>query len=164
MIPKALPCRQSHSVFPDICSTFPFGVAGKGSGMEKRPNRPMRPHGLGGEQSVRSPPASVRHICGRLSPLCSLRSSALRPTSARSPHCVLLSLARSKPENNQSRCTLSALILPPPPSPNRPFPDYLYWWGLHMKRDHPLYRNEGEGSGHISSAVHRCPSHSGQNE
>lgn len=28
---EALPCR-----FPGICSAFPFGVAGKGSGMEKK--------------------------------------------------------------------------------------------------------------------------------
>lgn len=37
--------------------------------MEKLLPRPVRPHGEGGEQSVRSPPATVGHICGQLSPL-----------------------------------------------------------------------------------------------
>lgn len=141
LIPKALPCRQSHSVFPDICSTFPFGVAGKGSGMEKRPNRPMRPHGLGGEQSVRSPPASVGHICGQLSPLCSLRSSALCPTSARSPHCVLLSLtqsqSRKQPVEMHSLCTYRAPRPPLPPKSS--FPRLFILVGLaHEKGSPPL--------------------------
>lgn len=68
--------------FPDICSTFPFCVAGRGSGMEKALPRLLRPHGKGGEQSVRSPPATVGHICGQLSPRCSLSRSAARPASA----------------------------------------------------------------------------------
>lgn len=50
--------------------------------MEKALPRPLWPHGKGGEQSVRSPPATVGHICGRLSPRCSLRCSAARPASA----------------------------------------------------------------------------------
>lgn len=31
------PMQAALRCFPDICSTFPFCVAGKGSGMEKRP-------------------------------------------------------------------------------------------------------------------------------
>ncbi len=76
------PVQAALRCFPDICSTFPFCVAGKGSGMEKALPRPLWPHGKGGEQSVRSPPATVGHICGQISPCCSLRRSAARPASA----------------------------------------------------------------------------------
>lgn len=78
---EALPCR-----FPGICSAFPFGVAGKGSGMEKKKKSLLRPlwsHCKGGEQSAGSPPAAVGHICGQLSPRCSLRRSPARLEDSR---------------------------------------------------------------------------------
>lgn len=144
----SFPC-SSIDGFPDICITFPFCVAGKGSGMEKLLPRPVRPHGEGGEQSVRSPPATVGHICGQLSPLqqseplCIL---AYLCALLLSPRLFLLSLSVSHAQiqhlvtrgaRKQTFCPHSSLFS---------FPDYLYWWGRwHMKRNHPLCRNAVEG-------------------
>lgn len=114
---QALSCRQLDTVSQTFAARFPFCVAGKGSGMEKALPRPLRPHGKGGEQSVRSPPATVGHICGRLSPCCSLRRSAARPASALCCSLPAPSPTCSNPkighENNQKRCTFSSLIMPP---------------------------------------------------
>lgn len=152
--------------FPDICSTFPFCVAGKGSGMEKVLPRPLRPHGKGGEQSVRSPPATVGHICGQLSPCCSLRRSAAQQlcTLLPSPCAVSYCLSHAQIQKLVTRTTrkdaLSPHSLCPPPSS---FPRLFILMGLTHEKGSPLCRNEGEGSGYISRAVYRCPSHSGQN-
>lgn len=129
---EALPCRQLYTVSQTSAARFLSVWQGKGSGMEKALPRPLWPHGKGGEQSVRSPPATVGHICGRLSPRCSLRRSAA-PTCLCTLFCFLafvslLSLTEIGHKNNQKRCTFSSLIMPPPPS-LLPFPDYLYWWG-----------------------------------
>lgn len=143
--------------FPDICSMFPFCVAARGSGMEKALPRPLRPHGKGGEQSVRSPPATVGHICGQLSPRCRLRLCVARPASAlccslSRPRCVLWPPMCRNPKTghkkNKRRCTFSSIINPPPPSPLPPhvlpLPNYLYQWRSHMKRDHPFAGMRGK--------------------
>lgn len=128
------------SVFPDICSTFPFCVAGKGSGMEKALPRPLQPHGKGGEQSVRSPPATVGHICGQLSPRCSLRRCAApaclcTPPLARSLSRSLLAVSHAlkskswsqeQPEKMHFLLTHYVPVPPSPPLLLLPFPDYLY--------------------------------------
>lgn len=117
------PSRAGSSIhcFPDICSTFPFCVAGKGSGMEKALPRPLRPHSKGGEQSVRSPPATVGHICGHLAavwaalqPGLPLHSVALPPRC----FCVVSHTLESKNwlQEQPERRTFSSLIMPSPPS------------------------------------------------
>lgn len=112
MSSEALPCRQLYTVSQTSAARFLSVWQGKEVEWKKVLPRPLRPHGKGGEQSVRSPPASVRHICGQLSPRCSLRRSAARPSSALSLRCFLPSLTWSNPKigpkNNQKRCT------PPP--------------------------------------------------
>lgn len=130
------PVQAALHCFPDICSTFPFCVARKGSGMEKVLPRPLRPHGKGGEQSVRSPPATVGHICGQLSPRCSLRRCAAPPASALccslSP-TLLLTVSHTLKSPNWSREQpekMHFLLTHYVPSPLLlPFPDYLYGWG-----------------------------------
>lgn len=126
------PVQAALHGFPDICCTFPFCVAGKGSGMEKALPRPLWPHGKGGEQSVRSPPATVGHICGQLSPRCSLRRCAAWPASAlccTSPHCYLKFLTRlnlkigHKKQPKKMHFLLTHYV---PSVPPLPFPDYLY--------------------------------------
>lgn len=97
--------------------------------MEKLLPRPVRPHGEGGEQSVRSPPATVGHICGQLSPLqqseplCIL---AYLCALLLSPRLFLLSLSVSHAQiqhlvtrgaRKQTFCPQSSLFS---------FPDYLY--------------------------------------
>lgn len=80
--------------------------------------RPLRPHGKGGEQSVRSPSATVGHICGQLSPHCSLMHSAARPVSALCPNlsdCLSHTqkdMQRLVPKTTR-RCTFSSLSVPP---------------------------------------------------
>lgn len=125
--------------------------------MEKALPRPLRPHGKGGEQSVRSPPATVGHICGQLSPLRSLQRGLPLHSVAPSLSSFSLSLARSNPpkighENNSKRCTFSSLIT------SSSFPRLFIRMGLTHEKGSPLSRNEGEGFSHISRAVHRYPS------
>lgn len=147
-----LAVNPSHALhcFPDICSMFPFCVASEGSEMEKLLPRPLQPHGKGGEQSVRSPPATVGHICGQLSPLLQSEPlSAARPASAPfssqiQKNCVI----------TKDRCTPPcSLCFSTIFSPDTVYIDSSRC----MKIDHPFCKNGGEGCGHISRAVHRCP-------
>lgn len=145
---EASRARNSIDDFPDICITFPFCVAGKGSGMEKLLPRPVRPHGEGGEQSVRSPPATVGHICGQLSPLqqsetlCILAYLCALLLSPRAVSSESLCLTRSNPKfgykRNQKRDTFSSLVAVLLPRL------FILMGGWHMKRNHPLCRNAAE--------------------
>lgn len=158
------PMQAVVRCFPDICSTFPFCVAGKGSGMEKALPRPLWPHGKG-RRAVGQEPAghsraylwsafSFAVVWGALQPW---------PASARCCSYRLSSqgqIPKFGHKGNQKRCTFSSLIMSPPAS----FPRIFILMGLRHEKGSPLCRNEGKGSGHISRVVHRCPSHSGQDE
>lgn len=112
------PCR-----FPG--STFPFGATGKGSGMEKKKTllRPLRPHGEGGEQSAGSPPAAVGHICGQLSPRCSLRRAVAVGDTA-------------SPKPSEKKCTF------PPHSHTHTHTPFYLSQGFRRRKDQPVSRKE----------------------
>lgn len=133
--------------FPDICSTFPFGVAGKGSGMEKGLQPPTAATRLWEESSrsgARRPQSGIFVVSFLL---CRLRSCTLWSLGTPSTGSPCLSCSPSPPTKKSQKqageidslCT----YLPAPPLPEPPFPDYLYWWGAHMKRDHPFLQERG---------------------
>lgn len=162
------PVQAAHPCFPDICSTFPFCVAEKGSGKEKSAPPPTVATWQG-RRAVGQEPAghSRAYLWSAFSSLQSeaLCSPAWVYTLLLSPHAVSRCLPHAPIQKLVTRTTgedaLSPHSLCLPPSS---FPRLFILMGLTHEKGSPLCRNEREGSGHISRAVHRCPSHSGQNE
>lgn len=107
--------------------------------MEKLLPRPLRPHGEGGEQSVRSPPATGGHICGQLSPL--LPSGPLGSP----PSLFPLSLTHSNPKIGlRERCTLSSLITHPPHTPPSPYRLFILMGVTREKGSPPFFAEADE--------------------
>lgn len=139
--------------------------------MEKLLPRPVRPHGEGGEQSVRSPPATVGHICGQLSPLqqseplCILAYLCALLLSPR----LFLCLTRSNPtfgyKRSQKTDILSSLVAVLLPRL------FILMGGVTHEKESPSLQERSRRMGHISRAVHTpatvndfhplAPSHSG---
>ena len=113
---EGLPCRPLSAVFPRHLQHVSFlcGRERKWNGKSAPPPTHCGHMAKGGEQSVRSPPATVGHICGRLSPRFSLRRSAAPARlRAAAPRCLSQILKNVGRENNQKRCTFSSLIMSP---------------------------------------------------
>lgn len=95
----ALPC-----CFPDICSTFPFGAAGKGSGMERKITPPPTAATRQGRRAAGREPAG--HSRAYLwSALSSLQSEALRGVTGLCRH--------TRPGPNTTRGKKHTLLLLP---------------------------------------------------
>lgn len=126
---EAIPCRQLYTVSQTSAARFLSVWQGKEVEWKNVPH-PLRPHGKGGEQSVRSPPATVGHICGQLSLCCSLRRCTARPASAlcRSLPALCLTISHTLKSKNWSKEQPEKIHFSPHSlcPPVLPFPDYLY--------------------------------------
>lgn len=163
------PVQATLHCFPDICSTFPFCVAGvrKWNGKSAPPPTVAT---WQGRRAVGQEPAG--HSRAYLwSAFSSLQSEALCCAACLRTHSVtlptlFLAISHTLKSKNwsQEQPEKMHFLLPHYVPPASSFPRLFILMGLTHEKGSPLCRNGGEGLGHISRAVHRCPSHSGQNE
>ena len=165
---EGLPCRPLSAVFPRHLQHVSFlcGRERKWNGKSAPPPHPLRPHGKGRRAVGQEPAGHSRAYLW--SPLSSLQSEALCSPGSPPRCCSPLPLANPKKRRSREQPEKMHFLLTHY-VPLFFLSQTIYTdGGWHMKRDHPsagmVVAGGGEESGHISRAVHRCPSHSGQDE